>query len=119
MTASTTLFSEDLISAQVQSKLPHGYAIRPLKRDDYARGHLEPLKDLTHVGEISEEQWLERFDWMASCKGTYYTVVIVNESRREGKVIVATGTLFAEKKLYVGSSTRRKGRSLDNSRRVI
>jgi glucosamine-phosphate N-acetyltransferase len=94
------LFSEDLISHQVLVELPEGYTIRPLQRNDFQRGHLKPLKDLTHVGEISEEQWIQRFDWMAGCKGTYYTVVIVNEARGKGNEIVATGTLFCEKKLY-------------------
>jgi glucosamine-phosphate N-acetyltransferase len=101
MSSSDSLFSADLIPPRARAELPDGYSIRPLQRDDYARGHLEPLKDLTHVGEISEEQWLERFDWMLSCKGTYYTVVIVNEARGKRKEIVATGTLFAEKKLCV------------------
>ena len=83
--------------------MPDGYVLRPLQRDDHGRGHLEPLRDLTHVGEIAEGQWLERFDWMAACKGTYYTVVIVDEARGRGREIVATGTLVAEKKLCVDS----------------
>lgn len=88
------------MSPEVQSRLPKDYTIRPLQRNDYARGHLEPLRDLTHVGDITEDQWLSQYDQMAACNGTYYTVVIVNKQTDR---IVATGTLVAEKKLYVGS----------------
>ena len=98
MAKPTALFKDELVPAKVQSQLPEGYTVRSLQRDDYARGHLEPLRDLTHVGDITEEQWLERFDWMAAREGTYYTIVIVNEAKGN---IVATGTLVAEKKLYV------------------
>ena len=101
MPDNTPLFTEDLISQRLQAQLPDGYTIRPLQRHDYARGHLEPLRDLTHVGDINEEQWLERFDMMTSCRGTYYTIVIVNDSREPGTQIVATGTLVVEKKLSV------------------
>jgi glucosamine-phosphate N-acetyltransferase len=101
MTDNPALFSNGLISSQLRSQLPKGYTIRPLQRDDYAHGHLEPLRDLTHVGDISEDQWLKQYDMMAACNGTYYTVVIVNEQENK---IVATGTLVAEKKLYVSVS---------------
>jgi glucosamine-phosphate N-acetyltransferase len=98
---SKAAFSSELVPTEVQKKLPDGYVLRPLQRDDHGRGQLEPLRDLTHVGEITEEQWIERFDWMVERSGTYYTVVIVDEARGRGKEIVATGTLFVEKKLCV------------------
>lgn len=99
MSTDTPLFPASLISKKVQSELPEGFILRPLQRSDFHRGHLDALKDLVVVGQISEEQWVERFDWMQSCKDTYYTLVIVNEARGRGKEIVATGTLFAERKL--------------------
>ncbi|KIW01567.1 hypothetical protein, variant [Verruconis gallopava] len=98
MMACDSLFPASLISASVQADLPHGYVVRPLQRSDYSRGHLEPLRDLTYIGEISEQQWIERFDWMASCQGTYYVVVIVDTTKESRGSIVATGTLVAEKK---------------------
>lgn len=51
------------------------------------------------MGYIPESAWIERFDFMKGCNGTYYTVVIVDESREDSKQIVGTGTLFVEKKL--------------------
>lgn len=97
MTSENLLFSTDLVSPEVQEALPEGYTFRPLYRSDFHNGHLDILRDLAHVGEISEQDWIERFDFMVSCKGTYYVLVIADAS---GK-LVGTGTLMVEKKLYV------------------
>lgn len=97
MSSEIRLFSPDLVSPTVQESLPEGYSARPLQRSDYAHGHLDVLRDLAHVGEITEEQWTERFDWMKA-NGNYYVVVFVESASER---IVATATLFVEKKLYV------------------
>jgi len=93
------LFSPSFISPSVQTALPIGYACRPLQRTDFQRGHLHVLRDLAHVGNITEERWIERFDWMNNCNGSYFVVVIVDETREVGQQIVATATLLIEKKL--------------------
>jgi len=92
MDAAKSLFPANLISADVG--LPRGYVIRPLRRSDFSRGHLNPLRDLAYIGEITEELWAERFDYMAARHDTYYVVVIVKDDS-----IVGTGTLVVEKKL--------------------
>jgi glucosamine-phosphate N-acetyltransferase len=97
--ASEQLFVTDLISPEVQKALPEGYILRPLQRNDYKNGHLAVLDDLAFLGDITEESWTERFDFMKSCKGTYYVLVIEDPSRKAGNTLVATGTLFVEKKL--------------------
>lgn len=99
MASSQELFSAVLVPQKVKEIMPDTCHIRPLKRSDFHRGHLDVLRGLTHVGEISETAWTERFDWMKGCNGTYYTLVIVDESRDASKSIVGTGTLFVEKKL--------------------
>ncbi|KAF4626351.1 hypothetical protein G7Y89_g11810 [Cudoniella acicularis] len=91
------LFSPSLISPDVQTKLPIGYACRPLQRTDFQHGHLHVLRDLAHVSDIGEEKWVERFDWMNGCNGSYFVVVIIDEKREAGKQIVATATLSYEK----------------------
>ncbi|KUJ08622.1 acyl-CoA N-acyltransferase [Mollisia scopiformis] len=106
MTSSQEQFSASLISQEVQATLPDSCTLRPLKRSDFHRGHLDVLRGLTHVGDISEAAWTERFDWMKSCHGTYYTVVIVDESREESKSIVGTGTLLVEKKFLYELGTQ-------------
>lgn len=98
MAAETFLFSQDLVSPKVQALLPEGFSFRPLQRSDYSNGHLDPLRDLAFIGDISEEEWIGRFDLMKSCPGTYFVLVIVDTSINK---IIGTGSLFIEKKLYV------------------
>ncbi|KKK20513.1 hypothetical protein ARAM_001121 [Aspergillus rambellii] len=93
--SSEQLFPPSLISSEVMASLPSGYTLRPLQRDDYTRGFLDCLSDLTWVGEYSEEDFYERYDWLAtSGKDWYYSVVI-----DDGKQIVATATMIVERKL--------------------
>lgn len=86
--------------------LPDSYTMRPLQRNDYSKGMLDVLRVLTSVGDIQQEAWEERWDWMksindmASCArneggGTYYILVVENE---QGK-IVGTGGVVVERKL--------------------
>jgi glucosamine-phosphate N-acetyltransferase len=49
---------------------------------------------LTHVGDLTVEQFNERYDEMKEGRGTYYLLVIEHENR-----IVGTGSLIVEKKL--------------------
>lgn len=89
-----TLFSPTLISPEVSAALPENYAIRPLQRTDYTNGFLDVLRVLTSVGDISQDAWTERYDWMKTvAPGTYYLLVVL-----EGSRIVGTGALLAERK---------------------
>jgi glucosamine-phosphate N-acetyltransferase len=89
------LFSSDLISPTIAASLPDTYTIRALQKDDYAKGFLDCLRVLTTVGDITEEQFGERYDFMnTQGKGAYYLLVI-----EEGKRVVGTGALIVEKKL--------------------
>ncbi|KAI5818841.1 acyl-CoA N-acyltransferase [Pyronema omphalodes] len=87
-----SLFSESLLPTTTE--LPEGYSIRPLQRTDYQKGFLDVLRVLTKVGDISEEAWLERYDWMAKRNEEYFIICIVNG---EG-TIVAVGSLVIERK---------------------
>lgn len=71
--------------------------MRPLERTDYAAGFLDVLKVLTTVGDISEEKWTERYDWMAKRGDEYFVLVVCDGA---GKV-VGTGSVIVERKLYV------------------
>lgn len=86
------LFSSTLLPPT--SLLPEGYNFSPLQRDGYVNGHLDVLKDLAYIGEITQTQWEERFDYMRACPDTYYVLVILKDN-----VIVGTGTLVGERKL--------------------
>jgi glucosamine-phosphate N-acetyltransferase len=91
------LFNDDLICATTAATLPPTYILRPLRKSDYAIGFLDVLRVLTTVGDITEEEWNGRYDWMNNQgKGGYYIMVIEDEGR-----IVGTGALLVERKLYV------------------
>ncbi|KAL2070025.1 hypothetical protein VTL71DRAFT_14705 [Oculimacula yallundae] len=94
----TSLFSSDLVSSKTQGSLPEGYKCRPLERGDFKLGHLDVLRGLTHVGEITEDEWTERFDALKASNGTYYVVVLVQLDGEVEKRIVGTGTIVVEKK---------------------
>ena len=89
------LFSASLISPDVTSALPETYTMRPLQRSDYKAGVLDVLKVLTTVGDISEQAWTERYDWMAK-RGDEYFILVVCDG--EAKV-VGTGCVVVERKL--------------------
>lgn len=89
-------FSEDLISPTVAAALPEGYRLRSLRQIDYHAGFLECLKVLTTVGDISEEQFADRFEWIRRQDGSYYVLVIEDAGR-----VVGTGALIVERKLCV------------------
>jgi glucosamine-phosphate N-acetyltransferase len=88
------LFSNTLISPEVISSLPESYTVRSLEREDFAKGYLDCLRVLTHVGDLTVEEFNERYDEMNAGKGTYYLLVIEHENQ-----IVGTGSLIVEKKL--------------------
>jgi glucosamine-phosphate N-acetyltransferase len=88
------LFSSTLISPEVISVLPENYTIRPLRRSDYSRGYLDVLRVLTTVGDISEEAWNKRYDWITSRNDEYYMLVVCDGADR----VVGTGSLIVERK---------------------
>lgn len=97
MAASEPLFPPSLISPHVAASFPDSYTVRPLDRDDHTKGFLDCLRVLSHVGDVSEAQFQERFDWINTHgKGVHYHVVIEHESR-----IVGTGAMIVERKLCV------------------
>lgn len=92
--AEAGLFGDDLISPDVAAALPQGYKIRALRQSDYDAGFLDCLRVLTTVGDISAEQFAERFEWIRKQDGSYYVLVI-----EDGGRVVGTGALIAERKL--------------------
>ena len=95
MSSTATLFPTELIAPSDIVKLPSGFMFRPLQRNDYKNGHLETLAFLAYIGSITEDQWIQRFDYMKLCPETYFVLVIIDENT--GK-IAGTGTLVAERK---------------------
>nr|CAG4642858.1 EOG090X0FKI [Evadne anonyx] len=69
--------------------------VRPLLASDYSRGFLNLLKELTEVGDITQEQFEDQFGLMRSSPGMYYVTVIVDQNKNE---IVGAATLLMERK---------------------
>lgn len=97
----TELFHPNIVERLSLSQLD-GLIIRPLKSGDYDRGFLQLLTQLTEVGSISREQFLNRFHMMKTT-GSYYIIVI--EDASTGKVI-ATATLVVEQKFIHNCALR-------------
>lgn len=89
------LFSNDLISPSVVEALPEGYTCKPLQPSHFHAGYLDVLRVLTTVGDISEEAFLERFNWLKTRNDEYYMLCVLDGT---GK-IVGTGSLVVERKL--------------------
>lgn len=75
--------------------------LRPLQLGDYRTGFLQLLGQLTKVGEISEEQWEERFMGMKRKEGTYYVTVLEDVQTSQ---VVGAATLVVEQKFIHGCS---------------
>lgn len=101
------LYSPDLLKVELDSssakfspKLTmanpgEGLKVRPLSKQDYDRGYLELLRELTSVGDISREAWDSRFEELRSCKGTYLITVIEDTQLKK---VIGAATLVVEKK---------------------
>jgi glucosamine-phosphate N-acetyltransferase len=77
--------------------------LRPLRRDDYERGYLKLLSQLTVVGDLSRQQYEQRFDAMKASLNTYYTLVVADVV---GNRIAASTTLVYEQKFIRNASSR-------------
>jgi len=92
------LFDAGLLPDVIHNIKGTPYRIRPLQRSDYDRKFLDCLADLTWIGDYSEEDFDERYQWLATKgKDWYYCIVADN-----GSEVVATATLIVERKLLVG-----------------
>ena len=72
-----------------------GLVLRPLYLEDYDRGYLALLSQLTSVGDISREQWEDRWHQMRDSNSTYYVIVVEDRSLAR---LVGAATLVLERK---------------------
>ncbi|KAK3943909.1 acyl-CoA N-acyltransferase [Diplogelasinospora grovesii] len=91
------LFSSDLLSPEVQAALPEGYRLRALRQSDYDTGFLDCLRVLTTVGEITKEQFEDRYKWISRQDGGYF-ILVVEDTNGDANRIVGTGALIVERK---------------------
>ncbi|KAH6563591.1 hypothetical protein BASA62_008425 [Batrachochytrium salamandrivorans] len=82
--------------------LPKDYTIRPLQLDDYDRGYLETLAELTTVGNITKDQFRERFEWLQRRNEEYMCIVLYEHQTDR---IVGSGNILIERKFIHGCSS--------------
>ncbi|KAI9206188.1 acyl-CoA N-acyltransferase [Polychytrium aggregatum] len=92
---SDLLFCPRLIPASQQQALPDGFAVRPLSIKDYDKGFLQALSQLTTVGDLTKEQFVDRFSYLKAHNHEYFTIVIEDVKK---SLIIAAGTVFVERK---------------------
>jgi glucosamine-phosphate N-acetyltransferase len=69
--------------------------LRMLEPDDYSRGYLDLLSQLSTVGEISEHQFKKRFKELMTHRDTYFVFVVEDKLKQK---LVACVTMFIELK---------------------
>lgn len=80
-----------------------GLLVRPLEREDYTKGYLSLLSQLTKVGDYDRKTYDAQFDRMKALPGVYYVLVIEDVTRQR---LVATATLVMELKFIRNAATR-------------
>jgi glucosamine-phosphate N-acetyltransferase len=67
-----------------------------LQREDFGRGIINVLSQLTIVGDVSQASFEKQFDWMfPSHIDTYFIVVIIDKQLDK---VIGSGTLILERK---------------------
>ena len=72
-----------------------GLVLRSLCLEDYDRGYLTLLSQLTTVGDITREEWEARWHQMRDCNSTYYVIVLEDSALGQ---VVGAATLVQERK---------------------
>lgn len=77
------------------------YHIRELEREDYKNGFIECLKELSIVGDVTEEMFLKRFQERKN--QSVFTVVAVEASNNR---VLGTASIFYEPKYIRECATK-------------
>ena len=89
MSEPTALFDEDVLNSVDFSTLEcfkrhgisyrnpgEGLKMRPLEKEDYEKGYISLLSQLTKVGDVSRLKFEKQFDEMKNSPGSYYITVV-------------------------------------------
>ncbi|GFN94534.1 glucosamine-6-phosphate n-acetyltransferase [Plakobranchus ocellatus] len=79
------------------------FKLRPLCLEDFDKGYLQLLGQLTSVGEVTKEQFEDRFNKMKACDDSYYVTVIEDTSVNQ---VIGSATLVKEQKFIHHCSAR-------------
>mmetsp|Transcript_13012 Transcript_13012/g.33200 ORF Transcript_13012/g.33200 Transcript_13012/m.33200 type:complete len:171 (-) Transcript_13012:68-580(-) len=85
-------------------QLPPGIICRPLEYEDYHRGFMKALSQLTDPGAPTSEDWDRRFKEMVAI-GDYYIIVLEDLSLPKTSSIIGAGTILLERKFLRGCAS--------------
>merc|ERR1712141_638335 len=90
---------QDVDIKQVPSLPPleSSLLVRPLRLSDFDTGFLALLAQLTSVGEITRQQWEERWKELKSSSGYFIVVSDEYRGRQLGKLLVSSCSLLAKR----------------------
>uniref|UniRef100_A0A8R1DQN3 Glucosamine 6-phosphate N-acetyltransferase n=1 Tax=Caenorhabditis japonica TaxID=281687 RepID=A0A8R1DQN3_CAEJA len=97
------IFDESLLAPHIAPDVPSNLKVRPLRIDDFSKGYLDLLGQLTSVGTIDQAAFEKQFHAMKSSVPNYHIVVI--EDITNGK-IVGSATLVIEMKFIHETGSR-------------
>lgn len=100
---SSIVFDASLLASHVPADVPGNLKIRPLAKDDFSKGYLELLGQLTSVGNIDQKAFEKRFEAMKASVPNYHIVVIEDT---ETKKVVGSATLVVEMKFIHEAGSR-------------
>jgi len=75
-----------------------GLRIRPLQCSDFSAGYIDLLGQLTSTGDISNEEFIDRFESMRSCPNTYYITVV--EDITTGRIVGSASLVLEQKFIH-------------------
>jgi glucosamine-phosphate N-acetyltransferase len=90
------LFSPNYLKWEEEKEI----IIRPLHLEDYNKGYLFLLKQLTDIENLNEEKFQKRFKELQLEKNVYFIIVLEDIIKKR---IIGTGTIFLEKKIVHGA----------------
>ena len=80
-----------------------GLVLRSLHLDDYDKGHVQLLSQLTSTGDVTQDRYKAQFNAMKQCPGVYYVIVIEDTTTSQ---VIASGTLLIERKFTHNAALR-------------
>lgn len=95
----------ELNNLEVVIDLGDNLILRSLNINDYDKGHLELLSQLTSVGELTRDDYENRFNNMKLCDKTYFILII--EDTQFNKIIGSATLVNEQKFIHLASSRGR------------
>ncbi|CAB3398536.1 unnamed protein product [Caenorhabditis bovis] len=103
----SSLFNDDLLKPHIPRQgLPQGFKVRPLNSNDFSNGYLELLSQLTTVGDVSREKFMERFESMMNTNPKSYYITVI-EDEASGKVVASASLVLEWKFIHEAGSRGR------------